>query len=620
MLPSRRARPAVLACLMLSAAIPVGARAVIAPPGAIIHVRWTASTDEPARRALERRLHLEDGDQQDQYTWRYDLRDASSRNIRALLDERAVEDTHYLDPAGHGIDAAATRTERPERFAVSNDTILGLSDTAAFLLLAVAAFLVAFPTAASRVSVLGQSTGGMLHGLARWTTQFFPEIDVRAFGAFRLALGCGFIWVALSRQLVAVPLEQQSHRAFVDFDVVHRITASQTTCNAVELIMLAAAVLFAAGVFARVAYSVFVAAFALSTLVTLEYHSAHDLGLPLVTYLGWLTVPWGAGRVITGRAVPHAPQRSYGFALWWPGLTLGLALLAAAYWKLHESGLNWITGGAVKYHFVADAANASVDWGLWIAVHHWAAVFFSFGAIVVEAVFIVNIFARGPWARLAAGAFGASLYIALYLLQGIYWPAWHVLFVAFLPWSLLNASSAERAGIAEVSARPQIRVAQGLVVLTLVGAQAYASATGTEAEPLMSHFPMYAKTFDSIEQFDASMQPAITRVVRVQADGEDIGSAVLTLVDEDRLWLMDLAENAGAQEASPTGRARRNRVLFCERYQRETGTLPTEITFTIQRKRFDWSLGQFREYQPVPTTPVHLASICQHLVATRSRP
>jgi hypothetical protein len=445
-----------------------------------------------------------------------------------------------------------------------------------------------------------------------WLAQFIPDIDARALGWFRAALGCGFAWVALSRDLVAVPLEQQRHRAVVDLDVVHRIAASQPACDALQVVMLVAALLFAAGVVARVTYGVFVAAFVLSVLVTLERNSAHDLGLPLVTYLGWLTVPWSAGR-IAGERTARTPQRSYGFALWWPGLTLGLALLAAAYWKIHQSGLDWITGGAVKYHFVSDFANAHVDWGLWIAVHPWAAVFFSFGAIVLETVFILNIFARGPWSRLAAGAVGVVLYLSLYLLQGIYWPAWHVLFIAFLPWSLLNA---DNTAITHATVtRPALRLAETLAVIAIVCLQLYASATGTEVEPVMSHFPMYAYTFASIDEFEASMRPHMTRVTSVVADGRDITPDLPALVDDDRVRLIDLAESGDSLKEDLSERERRNRSLLCERYQRQTGAWPVEIALRIERKQFDWSAGRFHDYQQVATSPVHLAALCRQLAA-----
>ncbi len=449
---------------------------------------------------------------------------------------------------------------------------------------------------------------------ARWIAQFIPEIDARALGWFRAALGCGLAWVALSRDMIATPPEQLRHRAVIDLDVVHRIAVSQPACDALQIMMLVAALLFAAGVLARWTYGLFVATFVLSALVTLERNSAHDLGLPLVTYLGWLTVPWDAGR-IRGTSTTSTPQRSYGFAVWWPGLTLGLALLAAAYWKIHQSGLAWITGGAVKYHFVSDFSNAHVDWGLWIAVHPWAAAFFSFGAIVLETVFILNIFARGPWLRLAAGAVGATLYVSLYLLQGIYWPAWHSLFIAFLPWSLLNERDT---ATHTASARPTLRVAQSLAVVTLVCVQLYASATGTEVEPVMSHFPMYAYTFRSIDEFEESMRPHMTRVTAAVADGRDILADLPTLVDDDRVRLIRLAESGDSLNENLSDRERRNRSELCERYQRQRGAWPAEIALTIERRGFDWSAGRFYDYQAIPTTPIRLAALCQHVIAEQA--
>ena len=183
----------------------------------------------------------------------------------------------------------------------------------------------------------------------------------------------------------ATPLALQSHFAAPDWSFVHPIAASPTACNAVEAALLVAAGLFTIGLWTRWSYATFVAVFFLLTLVKLESSGAHDLGLPLVTFLGWLAVPWGSGLSIGGWRLGRAPgdagpdtaSRVQGFAIWWPGFTLGVALLAAAYAKLRESGFEWITGGAVRYHFIADAGNAHVDWGLWVASHPWAAVLFS---------------------------------------------------------------------------------------------------------------------------------------------------------------------------------------------------------------------------------------------------
>jgi hypothetical protein len=617
--------PAAAICAALAIAVPLAARAVVGPPGAVVHVRWQSSVDASTRRALEDRFQLEAGELQDGQTWRYDLRGTRRTNIQALVDHAAVADTHHIDRRSYGIDPAATRTARPQPFPVTSEVILRLADMLA-LLLAVTAILVWSGRAASGRSTAASAWNDARSGarrlvepVAHWVGRWVPDLDAAGLGAFRVALGCGFVWVALSRQLTALPAAQQQHRALVDFDLIHRLAASQTACDAIELVMLIAAVVFTAGVRARVSYAAFVAGFALSTLVTLERTSAHDLGLPLVTFLGWLTVPWDHGRLgprSSGRSERLEPPRAYGFALWWPGLTVGVALLAAAYWKLHVSGLGWITGGAVKYHFIADSGNAHVDWGLRLASNHGLAVMLSAGAIVAEAAFIANIFIRRPWPRLAIGLMSAAFFVALYLFQGIFWPAWHILFLAFLPWGLLNARDADVAVVAGTRA-PRLQTAQALVVVALLAVQMYASASGREAEPVMSHFPMYAHSYGSVEDFEASLKPRLTRVLAARADDHDIRDDLVALADNDRFLLMDLAERSPALRAELTEREHRDRELLCRRYEQSLGRLPQQVALAIERRAFDWRAGRFTDYVPVHTTPVPLAAMCRHLTAAR---
>ena len=436
-------------------------------------------------------------------------------------------------------------------------------------------------------------------------------------------LGCGFIWIAWTTDVNPKPLALQNHFATPDWSFVHPIAASPAACDAAAATMLVAAVLFTIGLWTRWTYAAFVAAFFLLTLVKLESSGAHDLGLPLITYLGWLAVPWGNGLSISGRRLgrtrgetgPDVPSRVNGFAIWWPGFTLGVALLAATYAKLRESGFEWITEGAVRYHFIADAGNAHVDWGLWIASHPWAAVLFSLAAIVVEGVFILNIFTRGPGERLAAGAMGVGLFAGLYLFQGINWPAWHVLLLAFLPWAWLNRVHA-RAGAPTVSVAPAaLPGAQLAAIAVLIGAQVYASAVRIEAKPLLSNFPMYSNTYASPEQFERSMRWRLTRLVDARADGRDIRTTLDNLLDDDRFLLMDLAERPSTGNQGLGDSERLDRVQLCEHYQRVMGSLPSEVTFAMERRGFDWNAGRFRDYTPLRTSPVRLAALC-HSVAT----
>jgi hypothetical protein len=67
--------------------------------GPRIHVRWRAGIGDAARAPLERRFHLRRGGPVDPSTntWRYDLGDRSTSNVRALIEDAAVADTAYID-------------------------------------------------------------------------------------------------------------------------------------------------------------------------------------------------------------------------------------------------------------------------------------------------------------------------------------------------------------------------------------------------------------------------------------------------------------------------------------------------------------------------------------------
>lgn len=79
----------VLTWLLLAAVVPI--RPVD------INVRWADGTDAAARAARESRLSLTAGEQAEGTTWRYRLADPSTTNIRALVQDPAVADTHRLN-------------------------------------------------------------------------------------------------------------------------------------------------------------------------------------------------------------------------------------------------------------------------------------------------------------------------------------------------------------------------------------------------------------------------------------------------------------------------------------------------------------------------------------------
>ena len=74
-----------------------------------INVRWADQVDAAARAALERRFALVAAEHREGTTWSYDLADHSHDNVRALVSDRAVDDTHYVDRASASITADAPR-------------------------------------------------------------------------------------------------------------------------------------------------------------------------------------------------------------------------------------------------------------------------------------------------------------------------------------------------------------------------------------------------------------------------------------------------------------------------------------------------------------------------------
>ncbi len=406
-------------------------------------------------------------------------------------------------------------------------------------------------------------------------------------------------------------LEAQRHYGYPDLAFIHPIAASPGAIAWLQGVAIASAACFTVGLVTRSAYGVFVATMFIATFVTLERRSAHDLGLPLIALIGWLTVRWGDGLsvdrlVARVRAREHPPSglnAAYGFALWWPGLALGLALLAAAYTKMERSEWQWVSTGAVRYHFVMDASSARVDWGLWIASHYWAAVLVSLAAALTEAGMVLVALTARPSLRFLAFLAGAGLFTGLYLLQGIYWWGWLLLLLAFLPWQWLDRR--DRTIASARITKPQMAVAVTMVVLQLS-----ASIVAVDYEPLFSNFPMYSKTFASPEAFDREMAWRLTRITEVHDDaGTNVEPVVRELRDDDRATLLYLAESPLSLERmvddEPDAIAR-----LCASVDAAMPSIPTRIRLGVEREGFDWNQGRFFDFRPITVRDIPLRDVC----------
>ena len=97
-------------CLGIAAAAYAGLQRTRGPQPIFVHVRWAPDVDDTAREEAERRYSLSQAEPLEGRTWGYTLNDLSTPNIKALVSDRAVEDTQDIDrTAFRGSPAAETR-------------------------------------------------------------------------------------------------------------------------------------------------------------------------------------------------------------------------------------------------------------------------------------------------------------------------------------------------------------------------------------------------------------------------------------------------------------------------------------------------------------------------------
>lgn len=285
------------------------------------------------------------------------------------------------------------------------------------------------------------------HAARAALTARLPTLSPRGLGLFRIAFGLALLHLvddlAAATPAVAVPRQLLKLETTTDLSASAWLGEHPDAVSAILTLTSVALVFFIAGAAARVTYTVAALGFAaVAHLVVASQGGAHNWGLPVVTILLLVGVPWSRSAIglddtirrLRGRADDRSACQPLGLALWLPGLALGVAWLAAAYAKLDGAGLEWVTGGAVRYHFVEDALSAPVDWGSWIASHERVAIAFAAVGILFELTFVANIFFRKPLIRLGFGLAGLGFLAGTLLLQGVRWFPWWLLLLAFLPW------------------------------------------------------------------------------------------------------------------------------------------------------------------------------------------
>ena len=448
-----------------------------------------------------------------------------------------------------------------------------------------------------------------------------PSLSPAAFGLFRIAFGLGLLLVMTAYEdlpSTAVPVDQQQGESwFAQLRGVEWLAGDPGALAVVNTVTIAAIALFTVGLLARIGYSIAAVGCALAALVQVAATgTAHDWGLPAVTLLCLLIVPWGESglgldallRRRRGTSLPDVPSRRYGLAVWIPGLTMGVGLLAAAYAKFANSGVEWVTGGAVKYHFVEDARHAPVDWGLRLTSVDELAVLMALLAVTVEATVILVTLSPRPAVRLAFGVMVSSLLAGFFLFQGVFWATWWTLLLAFVPWEpiyrgarrLLQRGARSATEDAE-PLRPlsgALRIGALALVVLLVGQQVALSSVRVEEEPFLSNYPMYSGTWGSEEEFNVG-NSAFTEyrfeIARGSGPRVDVTRRIESVGGEDALlaaYEVREDDELDADEASDLQASLRALVMLYEqRYGQSLGrvyvTSERTVGFDFERGVFD---------------------------------
>ena len=128
---------------LLAITLPLAARGLYGPPGALVNVRWQPSVDAAERQRLETEWQLVNGVEVSPSTWRYGLTAPSEGRLRAIVAHAAVADTHHIDRQRYTLAPEARRTARRHGLITAGGAIaVGLTDRLALLLAALAGLCV----------------------------------------------------------------------------------------------------------------------------------------------------------------------------------------------------------------------------------------------------------------------------------------------------------------------------------------------------------------------------------------------------------------------------------------------------------------------------------------------
>ena len=168
------------------------------------------------------------------------------------------------------------------------------------------------------------------------------------------------------------------------------------------------------------------------------------------------------------------------------------------------------------------------------------------------------------------------------LFQGLFWPAWWLLLISFLPWHRFASRSTVAATYTSHADARRMRL-QPVIVIALIAQQLIVSALRLEAGPAVSTYGMYSNTYDSPEAYES----------------QSTTSYWLTSSDGRQCNVTERAARAVASARSGSGDASARDAV-----QRCFGTTDVSRVEAEQRRaRIDW-----KQWRPAGMTRLSLSA------------
>ncbi len=586
MLAVRHACVSALVATVLIGAL--GVVLAVAPKSYLqVNVHWGNDVPARSRNYVEQRRSLTPIRQDDPGVWLYLLTDVSRENVAALFATPGVQSVRFLDHATLAPTEYQTTTMARWIDLRFGTTVSALLRPLGLLPLSVGAFLIA---------LLSRSEG------RRWLASRIPVARPATLGVFRVVLA----FALLPLILPALPPE------------------APPLASTMRLAALSFLGVFAVGAAARLSLFGFIVSFA---IVFPDQLGSQDLALPIRTLFLLCFVPWDAGfsvdqevrRRAGWRLTPDVPSRRYGLGLWLPVMMVGVAYASAAFAKVDQSGMKWITGAAARYFIIADnivIGGSGAPGEIWrtVASSESLSRIVSVGTLLVESLVIVAAIWFRPVVVLVAGLAAAGLHAGFWFLQGQWWPGWWALLTAFLPWepavtwvrnrlpARTESPTAPPAGpalnIATAPAGTDITVLASTVLVIVLLQQCVVSFLAMERPPYVSSYQMNADVnWESKEEFAEAMfkehypkAPAI-RFEPDTATRIDGFASRLVQVDENRAFAEAAVALSGGEDIGDDLRSRLR--LVASNYQARFGEPLPPVRVLTAGWRFDWSAAGF---------------------------